>query len=85
MSEFNMRVEERIAMWRREYVTVEAETLEEAIQKCIDGDYDIDDSEDLYEIAERVDENEVQDSTFEIFQDDSDSLLYTNNPTTKCL
>lgn len=44
MSEFNMRVEERIAMWRREYVTVEAETLEEAIQKCIDGDYDIGDS-----------------------------------------
>lgn len=85
MSEFNMRVEERIAMWHREYVTVEAETLEEAIQKCIDGDYDIDDSEDLYETAERVDENEVQDSTFEIFQDDSDSLLYTNNPTTKCL
>ena len=40
MSEFNMRVEERIAMWRREYITVEAETLEEAIQKCIDGDYD---------------------------------------------
>ena len=85
MSEFNMRVEERIAMWRREYVTVEAETLEEEIQKCIDGDYDIDDSEDLYETAERVDENEVQDSTFEIFQDDSDSLVYTNNPTTKCL
>lgn len=85
MSEFNMRVEERIAMWRREYVTVEAETLEEAIQKCIDGGYDIDDSEDLYETAERMDENEVQDSTFEIFQDDSDSLVYTNNPTTKCL
>lgn len=85
MSEFNMRVEERIAMWRREYVTVEAETLEEAIQKCIDRDYDIDDSEDLYETAERMDENEVQDSTFEIFQDDSDSLVYTNNPTTKCL
>lgn len=85
MSEFNMRVEERIAMWRREYVTVEAETLEEAIQKCIDGDYDIDDSEDLYGTAERMDENEVQDSTFEIFQDDSDSLVYTNNPTTKCL
>ena len=71
MSEFNMRVE--------------AETLEEAIQKCIDGDYDIDDFEDLYETAERMDENEVQDSTFEIFQDDSDSLVYTNNPTTKCL
>lgn len=85
MSEFNMRVEERISMWRREYITVEAETLEEAIQKCIDGDYDIDDSEDLYETAERMDENEVQDSTFEIFQDDSDSLVYTNNPTTKCL
>ena len=85
MSEFNMRVEERIAMWRREYVTVEAETLEEAIQKCIDGDYDIDDSEDLYETAERMDENEIQDSTFEIFQDDSDSPVYTNNPTTKCL
>lgn len=85
MSEFNMRVEERIAIWRREYVTVEAETLEEAIQKCIDGGYDIDDSEDLYETAERMDENEVQDSTFEIFQDDSDSLVYTNNPTTKCL
>lgn len=86
MSEFNMRVEERIAMWRREYVTVEAETLEEAIQKCIDGDYDIDDSEDLYETAERMDENEIKDSTFEIFQDDSsDSPVYTNNPTTKCL
>ena len=85
MSEFNIRVEERIAMWRREYVTVEAETLEEAIQKCIDEDYDIDDFEDLYETAERMDENEVQDSTFEIFQDDSDSLVYTNNPTTKCL
>lgn len=85
MSEFNMRVEERISMWRREYVTVEAETLEEAIQKCIDGDYDIDDSEDLYGTAERMDENEVQDSTFEIFQDDSDSLVYTNNPTTRCL
>ena len=85
MSEFNMRVEERISMWRREYITVEAETLEEAIQKCIDGDYDIDDSEDLYETAERMDENEIQSSTFEIFQNDSDSLVYTNNPTTKCL
>ena len=85
MSEFNMRVEEMISMWRREYVTVEAETLEEAIQKCIDGDYNIDDSECLYETAERMDENEVQDSTLEIFQDNSDSPVYTNNPITKCL
>ena len=67
MSKFNMRVEERIAMWRREYVTVEAETLEEAIQKCIDGDYNIDDTENLYETAGRMDENEVQDSALEIF------------------
>ena len=79
MSEFYMRVEEKVSMWCREYVTVEAKTLEEAIQKCID------DSEDLYETAERMDENEIQGSTFEIFQDDSDSLVYTNNPTTKCL
>lgn len=85
MSKFNMRVEERVSMWRREYVTVEAETLEDAIQKCIDGDYDIDATEDLYHTAERMDEDEIRDSTFEIFQDRSDSPVYTNYPITKCL
>lgn len=85
MSEFCMRIEERVSMWRREYATIEAKTLEEAVQKCIDGDYDVDDCEDLYDTAERVNEDRIKGPTFEIFQDDSDSLVYTNNPTTRCL
>ena len=38
MKRFSFIVDEKVKVWNRDYVNVEAETLEEAIQKCVSGD-----------------------------------------------
>lgn len=36
MALFDLIVDEKVAVWRRSYITVEAETLEEAVQDCLE-------------------------------------------------
>lgn len=81
--ELSCAVDLKVAIWHREYVIVEAEPLEEAIQKCLDEDYvDVYDMEDFYDTIERLSPDDG--STLEIYKvDDTRSPLYTNKPTSK--
>lgn len=36
MALFELIVDEKVAVWRRSYITVEAESLEEAVQDCLE-------------------------------------------------
>ena len=36
MELFNLIVDEKVAVWRRSYITVEADSLEEAVKDCIE-------------------------------------------------
>lgn len=85
MKRFSFIVDEKVKVWIRNYVNVEAETLEEAIQKCISRDCSAYDSEILYHTAERLSPDEEGEPTFEIYHRDKHSPVYTNDPTTRCL
>lgn len=53
MALFELIVDERVSVWKRSYVTVKAESLEEAVKNCVeegaDAAEDILDSEYIYE------------------------------------
>lgn len=85
MKRFSFIVDEKVRVWNRDYVNVEAETLEEAIQKCISGDCSAYDSEILYHTAERLSPDEEGEPTFEIYHKNKHSPIYTNNSTIRCL
>ena len=36
MALFDLIVDEKVAVWRRSFITVEAETLEEAVKDCLE-------------------------------------------------
>ena len=36
MARFDLIVDEKVAVWRRSYITVEANTLEDAVKDCIE-------------------------------------------------
>lgn len=36
MARFDLIVDEKVAVWRRSYITVEADTLEDAVKDCIE-------------------------------------------------
>lgn len=81
MKSFNFFVDERYALWIRHYVSIEADSLEEALKKCINGDYLEDHSEDLWETAKLLTpEENGGNPTLEVYSADSDKYdaLYTN-------
>lgn len=51
---FNLNLYELVEVWNKIDVIVEAETLEEAIEKVKDGDCDYGDCEALYETQELI-------------------------------
>lgn len=74
-----MIVDEKISVWVRSRVSVEAETLEEAIGKCIQGDFSESESETLYDTAEAITPSKNL-PTYEIYLDDVSypEPIYTN-------
>lgn len=74
-----MIVDEKISVWVRSRVSVEAETLEEAIEKCIHSDFLESESETLYDTAEAITPNKNL-PTYEIYLDDASypEPIYTN-------
>lgn len=68
MKKFNLYQDELVKCWERTYFEVEAETLEEAIQKVVDREADCYDSEVLYESLEPIKLKEGY-STREIYSD----------------
>jgi hypothetical protein len=85
MNTYNLVVDSKVSLWHREYVIVEAETLEEAIQRCMDNDYvDVYDMEDFYDTVEMLSPDDVNGPTLEIYKfDDTYSPIYTNKPVSK--
>lgn len=77
MALFDLIVDEKVAVWRRSYITVEAETLEEAVKNCLesgaDAATDTSESEYIFETEECLPPTdkdpftvEVMDRNFEI-------------------
>lgn len=80
MKTFELFIDKKISVWERTYTTIEAETLDEAIQKCLDGDYEEDEYEVLYDTSEAL-EPDIDGATYEIYVDGDSHLdpVYTNS------
>ena len=87
METFSYYFDEKVAVWKRNHFTVDAENEEEAdkiakdyiLEKDIDWDIDIDFSEYLYDTEENITPEENRGfRTLELYTDD-DELLYVNS------
>lgn len=78
MEVFDLIIDQKATVWERLYVKVEAESLEEAVMKCDNGDYDVDDSEIIYDSMEYMSPTESDPSTFEVFSS-NEKQLFTNS------
>lgn len=76
-TEYNLYVDELIQVWRRTYMTVEANDTEEAIDLCLNGHGDITETEYLYDTEEGVESN--SEPTTEVYTEE-DELLYSDDP-----
>lgn len=78
MKEFELYIDKKVTEWERTYVLVKAETQEEAIQKCLNEDYEVDSTETLYYTQELVEP--TNEPTFEIYDEKCAFPIYTNYP-----
>lgn len=64
MEVFELIVDEKVSVWRRSTIKIEAESLEEAVQTCVDNGIryadDILDSEYLFETEEYINQDEFE-------------------------
>lgn len=80
METINLIVDEKVTLWERSYVSVEAESLKDAVKKYLDGKYDVNDSESLYDTVEYLRPSEQDPVTIEIFEEDDDNTcIYSNS------
>ena len=77
MEVFRLIVDEKITGWRRTYVSVEADSLEEAIEMCREGtdNLDIEWSEFLYETETPIEQSEEEPRTIEVMDRNWDLLF----------
>lgn len=54
MNIYNLVVDRKVTTWIREQVAVEADSLDEAIDLAIDGEYEVYDREDFVDTEEQV-------------------------------
>lgn len=62
MSKHTLVIDELVSIWRRTYCEVEAESLEEAVELAKECEYEVIDSDFLYE-SEEILETEIYDET----------------------
>lgn len=77
MEKYKLTIDQKVSIWERVYVEVEANNLEEAVEKCKDEEYEVYHSEylDWTEQLETPDEN----STYEIYLDGNFcNMIYSN-------
>lgn len=55
MEVFNLIVDRKVEIWRRDKISIEAESIEEAVQKALNYNYILEDSEYLCETEYPVD------------------------------
>lgn len=77
MKKFELYIDEKVSVWRRTLVEVEADTLEEAVNKAAKYDYAPIESEILYETEELLDPTSK--ATVEIYDETLNDLLYDNS------
>jgi hypothetical protein len=84
MDKYYFFKDERVSIWHRTYFTVEADSIEEAVDKIKSDPYSLDfdgveitDSEFLYDSMELLSTNAVGGATLEVFEDDGD-MIYNN-------
>lgn len=82
---YDLILDEKIEIWRRAHITVEADNLDEAIKKCLEGDYYPVEDEMLYNTEILLDPTIEDGPTREIYLNKSDSYepIYTNDPRKK--
>lgn len=81
MKYYKLFIDEKYTLWTRTHVSVKADSLEEAVEKCKNGNYEDSWSEDLYETVEGMTPEENDGfATVEIYSEDKDKFkpLYTN-------
>lgn len=76
MNTYNLCVEELVQVWRRSDIQVTASSEKEAVQRYLNGDYDVNYSEYLCETEEYV--NPERGPSIEIFNDTGE-LIYSDN------
>lgn len=86
MQEFDFYIDEKVTIWNRLKFSVEAETLDEAKEKAIflatqeREEIDFDDSHFLFDtITELEPEDNLNNSTIELYCKKDDELLYENS------
>jgi len=80
MKTFNLYRDVKSTIWNREYYSIDAESEEEAIDKILNGEVEIDDNELLYETEECMSPDENYGfSTVEIYNNATGDLIYTNS------
>lgn len=80
MKSYNLFIDTKHTLWTRTHVTIEANSLEEAVERCREGNYDDSWSEDLYDTAKEMtpEENRGR-ATIEIYEYGNQlDPLYTN-------
>lgn len=80
MEIFNLTIDQKATVWERLYVRVEAESLEEAVMKCNNCDYEVDDTEIIYDSMEYMNPSEENPHTFEVYDSNNwGDPLFTNS------
>ncbi len=59
MEVFNLIIDRKVEIWRRDKISIEAESLEEAVSKALSHSYISEDSEYLYETEYTTDPEQV--------------------------
>ena len=78
MKTFTFYFNELIELWRQYLVEVEAEDYEEALEKCKYRDFDIVDSEELWDTERPAYNKDRHSPTIEIRDGETDDILYDN-------
>ena len=83
MPVFNFNYDVKVSVWRRDNLSVEAENLEEAIEKLKAdsiNDYEeyIVESETLYETVETFEDEEYPTAELILVEKDADTIIYDN-------
>lgn len=79
MEVFNLTIDSKVTVWKRDEVSVEAESLDEAIKLAKDGDYsDIFESEYLYDTEEPLDPIDNSGFTTIEIMDENGNTIWEN-------
>lgn len=77
MKEYNFNLDEKVLVWRRTRINVKADSLQEAIKKALNEDYEVLDSNYIYE-SEEVTEPSKDSPSIEIYNPDTEEIYYSN-------